>query len=232
MKENVFEVAPNRVWIIGYTPRALLTSLHCPKWGGMRRIHPLKVWGLKEGVYKLAKSALKILSPHLGKWGDLKCHPEIDMKIWSLYQRLLCKWFLKSLWIIYSEVYLKEEMTYSYIVSWTHTVIFYFFFFFVLPKLLEKELRGLWECRKPRDKQGQWSGYGGDRKTNLDNKHSTNNWDNKTSWIKLLSQVLTWDLFFAGNVRNSFRALTCKQMKVSRGRCSDNIHLSQALLWG
>lgn len=138
MKENVFEVAPNRVWIIGYTPRALLTSLHCPKWGGMRRIHPLKVWGLKEGVYKLAKSALKILSPHLGKWGDLKCHPEIDMKIWSLYQRLLCKWFLKSLWIIYSEVYLKEEMTYSYIVSWTHTVIFYFFFFLFSPSSLKR----------------------------------------------------------------------------------------------
>lgn len=158
----------------------------------------------------MAKSALKILSPRLGKWGDLKCHSEIDVKIWSLYQRLLCKWFLKSLWIIYSEVYLKEEMTYSYIVSWTHTVIFFFF-----SKLLERKLRGLWERRKPRDKQGQWSGYGGDRKTKPGNKYWTNNWDNKTSWIKLLSQVLTWDLF-TGNVRNSFRTLTCKQINVSR----------------
>lgn len=87
--------------------------------------------------------------------------------------------------------------------------------FFFFSKLLERKLRGLWERRKPRDKQGQWSGYGGDRKTKPGNKYWTNNWDDKTSWIKLLSQVLTWDLF-TGNVRNSFRTLTCKQINVSR----------------
>lgn len=89
------------------------------------------------------------------------------------------------------------------------------FLFFFPPKLLERKLRGFWECGKPRDKQGQGSGYGGDRNTKPGNKYWTSNWDNKTSWIKLLSRVLTWDLF-TGNVRNPFRTLTCTQMKVSR----------------
>lgn len=111
------------------------------------------------------------------------------MKIWRLYQRLLCKWFLKSLWIIYSEVYLKQEMTYSCIVSCPHTVIYFFF-----PGYLKGGSK-LWVRRKPRDKQGQQSGYRGDVKTQPGNKHPTNNRYNKTGWMKSLSGVLTWDLF-------------------------------------
>lgn len=53
----------------------------------------------------------------------------------------------------------------------------------------------LWVHRKPRDKQGQQSGYRGDVKTQPGNKHPTNNRYNKTGWMKSLSGVLTWDLF-------------------------------------
>lgn len=125
------------------------------------------------------------------------------MKIWRLYQRLLCKWFLKSLWIIYSEMYLKQEMTYSCIVSGVHTVIIFFF-----PRYLKGSTDNYEHVETHMINKGIRVGMEVTRKQNLGtNTEQTMGTTKQAEWN---CWEKSWVGFFAVNVRKSYRSFTWK----------------------